>query len=200
MVVLVAERELTSAFDRQRAALEGALEMSRTGERGTSAAIEAALADGRRAVEQQYVVVGAAEPTPQVERAKWTVVATLQLQRALEHLLNVTELGIERGLRLAPDEVARLREMHDLAQASFAAAIAALDEGSPPDLEAAGEREIRMNVLEAEARTTSVAAPRRNESTSVRLGLAELIDAYEHVGNHLYRVCKAMHDDADDLD
>jgi len=200
VIVLSAERELAEVFDRQRAALEGAFEMSRTGERGPGPAVEAALADGRRAIERQYVAVGAAEATPRVERVKWTVVATLQLQRALEHLLNVTELGVERGLRLTPDELTHLREMHDLAQGSFAAAIESIDDGGAPDLEAAGEREIRMNVLEAEARVTSVAAPRRGESTSVRLGLAELIDAYEHVGNHLYRVCKAMRDDADDLD
>jgi hypothetical protein len=59
-----------------------------------------------------------------------------------------------------------------------------------------------MNLVEAAARTagTSV-APRHNQSTSVRLGLAELIDGFEHLGNHLFRVAKALtEDDDDDLD
>ena len=74
-------------------------------------------------------------------------------------------------------------------------------EGQPLDIEAARGREIEMNLLEAESRTTPTApAPRRGESTSVRLGLAELIDSYEHVGNHLFRVAKALAEEDDDDD
>jgi hypothetical protein len=59
-----------------------------------------------------------------------------------------------------------------------------------------------MNLLEAESRATPTAplGRRRNESTSVRLGLAELVDAYEHVGNHLFRVAKALAEEDDDDD
>ena len=125
---------------------------------------------------------------------------TLQLQRAIEHLVHVTELGVERGVALGPDDHARLAAMHRLAAASLTA-LAAAAEGQPLDIEAARGREIEMNLLEAESRTTPTApAPRRGESTSVRLGLAELIDSYEHVGNHLFRVAKALAEEDDDDD
>ena len=91
--------------------------------------------------------------------------------------------------------------LHRLAATSLAALAAAAD-GQPLDIEAARGREIEMNLLEAESRATPTAplGRRRNESTSVRLGLAELVDAYEHVGNHLFRVAKALAEEDDDDD
>ena len=136
--------------------------------------------------------------TAELERTTQTVVATLQLQRQVEQLVSVAELGIERGLRLTPDEQDRLRKMHALASESFAAAIATLQRGAAVDLEAVGSREIQLNLAEAEARRAP-RAHRHSESASYGLALADLIDTYEHVGNHLYRVCKTMSTDTEEL-
>ncbi|MCE9575437.1 MAG: Na/Pi symporter [Deltaproteobacteria bacterium] len=192
------ERAVAAVLASHRAALDGALEMSCTSDRGHAHETEVALAEARRQLEQQYRIVSAAPTSPALERATQTVVATLQLQRQVEQLVNVAELGIERGLRLAPEEQARLRDMHALASESCAAAIATLERGVAVDLEAAGGREIQLNLLEAEARRAR-AILKRSESASFGLGLADLIDTYEHVGNHLYRVCKTMSADAEEL-
>lgn len=191
--------ELRTAFQHHQAALDACLQVSTTGERGRGD-VEVGLAEVRLAVQDQFAALAGAEPSPAVDRLRRAVLGTLQLQRSLEHLVQVTELGVERGLHLSPDEQQRLSALHRLASESLAALIEAVDGGRAIDLEGARRREIEMNVLEAESRVAPAAPSgrRRNVSTSVRLGLAELIDAYEHVGNHLFRVAMALGDDGDD--
>lgn len=193
----LAQPELRAAFERHGAALDACLATSTTGERG-GADLDANLAEARHAVEEQFAALASAASSPQVDRLRRAVLGTLQLQRAIEHLVHVTELGVERGLALSAEEQARLLRLHDLARASIGALGAAAD-GQPLDIEAARAREIEMNLVEAESRVEAVPGRgRRNDSTTVRLGLAELIDAYEHVGNHLFRVAKALGEDDDD--
>ena len=89
--------------------------------------------------------------------------------------------------------------MHAIASESFDAVLRALAEHTAPDLEEAGAREIRMNALEAGGRQMAVVRNRkRSESTSsLHIGFAELSDAFENVGNHLFRVAKALGDELD---
>ncbi|HEU0032589.1 MAG TPA: Na/Pi symporter [Kofleriaceae bacterium] len=198
-LALEVTKELVRNLERQRLAAEIALETSCSGDRARAEEADEALAESRRAIERQYSLLGSAAGSPQLDDLAGTLLAVLQLQRVLEQLVRLAELGIERGLRLTPDEQARLSEMHGLARASFDALIEAVDAGAPPDLEAAGAREIEMNQLEARGRTTVIGAPRKNESATVRLGISELVDGYEHVGNHLYRVTKTLAGERDDL-
>jgi len=198
-LALTAQAALARVLGRQAFAVDTALETSCAAERAGAAECEEALVDARRTLEVQYAAIGAASAVAGLEQLARTLVAALQLQRVVEQLVNVAELGVERGLRLTPDEQRRLRAMHALARTSFDVAIASLERGEPPDLEAAGAREIRMNLLEAEGRSVSAVAHRKNDSASVQLGIAELIDSYEHVGNHLYRVCKALGDEGEEL-
>lgn len=193
---LVAHQELTAAFTSQQLALDGALEISCTGERTRAPIVEEALADARHRLEQQFAVL-AASPGEAARQAVQVVSAVVQLQRMVEQVVALAELGVERGLRLQADEQERLRAMHALASESFAAALGAIETGSV-DLEAATAREIRMNRLESESRA-AVKAVNTKDSAAIRLGLGELIDAYEHVGNHLLRVTKALSYDTDDL-
>jgi phosphate:Na+ symporter len=201
-VALLALRELGEVFDDQRAALAAALETSCSGERAHSAAHEQSLGDARRRLEERYRALGTtAADGPQVDRVAQTLVATLQLQRAIEQAVHVAELGVERGVRLGDDAQARLRAIYALAREAFDALTTAIARGSAPDLEDAGAREIRMNALEAEGRAASAAGRGRDRHTtaSLRLGLTELIDSYETVGNHLFRVARTLGDDADEL-
>ncbi len=198
-LVLGSQRELVEILDRQRLAIEIALETSCTCDRARAPEAEEVLAASRGASELGYAqLVQASPPTPELRRVTRTVVAVLQLQRVVEQLLHLAELGVERGVRLSPEERDRLTAMHRLARAAFDAVIDALERNGPVDLEAAGDREIRMNLLEAEGRSASLEA-RTRESSSLRLGIAELVDSYEHVGNHLFRVTKTMMDDPDEL-
>ena len=196
-LALGVERQLATILASHQVALDGALEMSCTSDRDRAHATEVALAEARTALERQYGIVSAGSSV-ELERTTQTVVAMLQLQRQVEQLVNVAELGIERGLRLTSEDQDRLRRMHGLATESFAAAIATLGRGVAVDLEAAGGREIQMNLLEAEARKTPLLA-KRTESASFGLGVADLIDTYEHVGNHLFRVCKAISIETEEL-
>ena len=191
-------QELATVLASHQSALDGALEMSCTTDRARAHDTEVALAEARRALEQQYRMVNGQRAAPEIERTTQTVVATLQLQRQVEQLVSVSELGIERGLRLTQEEQDRLRKMHALASESFAAAIGTLQRGEAVDLEAVGGREIELNLVEAEARRAP-RAHRHSESASYGLALADLIDTYEHVGNHLYRVCKTMSADTEEL-
>jgi len=201
-LVLASQRELARTLEQQSRALNIGLATTCNGDRAGAAVAEEALVGSRRMLDLQYTGLAAAanEPNAAVDRVTRATVACLQLQRVVEQLVDVAELGVERGLRLNSDEQTRLRAMHQLAQESFTAIAQALDRGAPLDVEAAGAREIRMNVLEAEARGVVSAAPRSARDTGpVHLGIAELVDCYEHVGNHLFRVAKALSDDADDL-
>jgi Na+/phosphate symporter len=197
-LALTAQREIGRSFVRQARAIEIALDTSCTGERAHGAEAEEILVESRHAIEQQYALLGG-DSSQAMEGIAAAVVASLQLQRVVEQLVYLAELGIERGLRLTTEEQDRLRAMYALARQSFDAVIEAIEQGTPPDLEAAGAREIHMNQLEAEGRTTAMAAPRKNESASIRLGISELVDGYEHVGNHLFRVAKTLAGEGDDL-
>ncbi len=188
--------ELADVLEQQRDALALALEISCTGERARSAHCEGLLRDARLRLETSYKAVG--EPSdPQAEQRARTLVADLQLQRGLEQAVRAAELTVERGVRLSEEEKQRLATMHAIAAESFDALLEALVEGTPLDLEEAGAREIRMNALEAEGRQASVHRRRRPASqstSSMHIGVAELIDSYEIVGNHLFRVAKALAD------
>ncbi len=192
------QRDLVAIFACHQAALDAALAMSCTGDRAVATDTDLALSEGRRALEAQHGVVVGAGPEAPPDRMSRSVVAILQLQRQVEQLVAVADLGVERGLRLTDDERARLRRMHALASDSYAVLSATVEDGVPPDVEAAGAREIQMNVLEAEGRASSV-VPKRSESAAIGLGLAELVDTYEHVGNHLFRVCKSLADEPEEL-
>lgn len=192
-------RELGASMARLRGASEVAVEIACSGERTRAAECDDALGAARKAIEQQYAAVTGSAATPSVERSAGTAVATLQLQRVVEQLVQVAELGVERGLKLTEDEQARLRAMHQVARESFDALVAALESGTAPDLEQAGAREIRMNQLEAAGRVAALVGRRRRDTATTRLGISELIDAYEHVGNHLFRIAKTLDSGADEL-
>ena len=191
------QRELATVLLAHQRALDGALEMSCTSDRARGAAVEGSMLDARRTLERQYGVVASA--STELERTTQTVITMLQLQRQIEQLVTVAELAIERGYRLSGDGEVRLRKMHALASESYAAAFETMEHGRAIDLEAAGGREIHMNLIEAESRRVPLPHSRGRDSGVFAFGLADLIDTYEHVGNHLFRVCKTMALDTEEL-
>jgi Na+/phosphate symporter len=125
--------------------------------------------------------------------------AIMQLQRALEDLLRHAERTTEQHValspagevwRLAPRDESALQAVHNLLLDGLATAALALGTGRAPDLDAARAREIRLNAIEAETRHALLADP--GGDLALRLNSGELVNAYETVGNHLYRLHEAL--------
>jgi hypothetical protein len=142
------------------------------------------------------------EPTRAALRK--AVVATLALQRSAEELLRQAEVSVERrfalsatadDIQLAEPDALALRALAELVREGLRAAGNALHDGGLPDLDEARAREIRLNALELDSRRALLAAAERPSSPSnvaLRLAASDLINAYESVGNHLYRLCEAL--------
>jgi hypothetical protein len=105
----------------------------------------------------------------------------------LEELVTVAERGLERGATLSAAEQQTLAAAHALCAEGLACLGDALEDGLV-DLEAARAREIRLNAREAEVRRALAA---RTDVPPGAFWLGELIDAYEGVGNRIWRVLEA---------
>lgn len=186
---------LNGIFERQARALDATFDLCSGGERVVAATAERTLREARRMLEDQpppvqnEALIDAGSP--------WqAALATLQLQRALENLLHVAEVAIERDVALGPDELARLRAMHGLCAEGLTALIAAVHRRESPDRDDVRAREIRLNAFEIEARRR-IEAPRIGDSMALRLGAIEIFDALEGVGNHIFRVSETLDRNAD---
>jgi len=184
---------LARAIRSDRAGLDAALGLALQGERGQGVVSEHALGDARTEVEDLFATLSTTEDREaDVELLRRAVVAALQMQRAVEDLLRVAELAVERNLVLSEADRDRVDGVHELVADGMEALASALEEGEAPDLEETRAREIRLNAREAEGRRALVTAEPGRETGSLKLRAAELIDAYENVGNHLYRVCESL--------
>ena len=187
------DRDLAEALTKLRLALAVSLEMSITGNRSGSAPAEIALGESRTLLERRYRGVSGDSADAAPERDVRALIACLQLHRAIEQVVHGAELCVERGVMVGDEAKQRLTKMHTIAEESFDAILDALADQTTPDLEEAGAREIRMNALEDEGRkVTANRKPKRDSTLSISIGVAELIDAFENVGNHLFRVAKAL--------
>jgi Na+/phosphate symporter len=194
---------LANVLATQQRALEGVLELCVSGERTRATRSEHALSDARAELEKLFVAVtqrGHGGARGVVRKA---VVATLALQRSTEELLRQAESGVERRFelsegaddwQLAPRDANALRAMHALLVEGVANAAQDLRAGEAPDLDQARAREIRLNALELETRRGLLSADSASAMSAValRLTASDLINAYESVGNHLYRLCEAL--------
>jgi Na+/phosphate symporter len=126
------------------------------------------------------------------------IVASAQLQNALESLLDCAERITEARLLLAVhdprDLTARAQralidELHTLISEGLEVTRESVLYGRPPDLERARAREIHINRLEARARRE---LRRHARPLSEQLQLLRLVDAYESVGNHVYRLLESL--------
>ena len=129
----------------------------------------------------------------------------MQLQRALEDLLRHAERNTEQHMALSPGRrgLAAGAAGRDHAQGAARAAAGGhgraggqLAPARGPDLDGARAREIRLNAMEI--RDPPGAAGRRRPRArsrgpiALRLNSSELVNAYETVGNHLYRLNEAL--------
>lgn len=185
--------------------LEGVLpplgDLARLGDRGAGRSAEHRLADARTDLED--LLAGPARVLPhtaEAGRLNRAIFTQLQLLRSLEALLNQAERLVHGRIshasaggepsRLSEGDDATLREMQALLQEGLSAQADALETRTSADLEASRGREIRMNGLEARARTAVLSGA--HESIANHLAVLELVDAYEAAGNQLYRLAEAL--------
>jgi hypothetical protein len=195
-VAVLARRALGRALRYQREALEAALQLGRTGDRRHGTDSEHKLADARGEVEEIFPQILGAEPKGrEVDMLRRAALATLQLQRSVEDLLRLAERGLERHLLLGAAAEQTVRPIHRLVTDGMVELADGIERGETPDVEQARAREIRLNALECGGRQEAIT---NGVAVAARLRLTELLDAYENVGNHLYRVYESTTTDVDD--
>lgn len=197
-------RDLARVMASDRLALAEILELCRRGDRSLGVSAEHALRQARRTMEAVFArVVHREADGPSVEPIRRAVITGLQMQLTLEDLLRLVERNVEINMVLLTEDVRAIEGLHQLVLDGLDALIVALEQGTPPDLEGARAREIQLNAREAEARDSILrssgasASPGRVRNTTdsaatIRVGLTDLLHAYENIGNPLYRVCQSL--------
>jgi Na+/phosphate symporter len=184
-------------------ALRAVLDLSLAGHRARGGASEHALADARGELESLFTgAVRTREDHPELARLRQAALATLQLQRSMEDLLRHAERSTERAIalspvgetwQLAPAAARTVQALHALLVEGLDALQGQLEGRLLPDVDAARTREIRLNALEGETRQALLAGgdgePRE---LAHRLISTDLVNAYENVGNQVYRLHDAL--------
>jgi Na+/phosphate symporter len=196
-------RVLTS----HRAALDAAHDLGLLGQRRRGRDCEHVLSDSRAQIEQLFsgaLAMTGATSDPELSRLRQAALATVQLQRALEELLRHAERSTEQHLalspagqawKLPPQDAATLKALHQLLTEGLTTLAEELRQGLTPDLDTARAREIRLNAAESQSRQGLLVDAQKGEPSgmiALRLNSSELVNAYETVGNHLYRLNEAL--------
>lgn len=198
--------ELSRVLGIHQEALDALSVLAQTGARSFGRRAEHALADAGAALE---VLVEA-----QARRLDRDAVAgdallgdaalaCLQLQHAIESLLQraerVTEARLAQpeqprrsGEPAVDDDQQVLRTLHELVSEGVTATRESLAASEPPDLDDARAREIKINRLESQARRVLHESDRNPQRFAQHLHVLQVIDAYEVVGNQVYRLTEAM--------
>ena len=195
--------ELSRVLGLQQRALDALSVLAQTGARSFGQRAEHALADARAALERLVEAQARSIPsgTPEGNALRNAALGCLQLQHAIESLLRraerVTEARLVHAeephlLSLPGDDEVVLRELHALVSEGVSAMRESLTQSEPPDLDHARAREIKINRLESHARRVLHEAARTPESIEQHLHVLQVIDAYEVVGNQVYRLTEAM--------
>jgi hypothetical protein len=207
------QAELAHVLALQQEALDNTAVLAQTGARGHGQQAEHALSEARRLLDQLLGEglralsgpVGQAHAPPhEAEDDSGEGEAELgaagfscfQLQQSLETLLSraerVTEARLVDATRLPWDDDLVLRELHELVSEGLAATRSSLRAGEPPNLDTARVREIKINRLEADARSVLLEAERSPQLVQRQLHVLQVIDAYEVVGNQVYRLAESV--------
>ncbi len=201
---------LQDVLSRHRQALLNIHELCLTGHRGQGSRSEHVLTDARHQIEGLFggaVRVRSAEP--EMFRLRQAALAMVQLHRAIEDLLRAAEKSTEQHLvlspageawQLAPREEQTLKSLHALLIEGVDTLASRLQTGEAPDVDEARAREIRLNAVEMDSRQGLLSDADKGEKSgliTLRLNASELVNAYESVGNHLYRLYETLGADVD---
>jgi hypothetical protein len=173
----------------QKRAMQAIASLVASGEREHGVAAEQALARARRTVERAHALARAGGVSGPILGA---AIATLQAQRAAEELRWLAEQGVEGNVVLAGDDAAAVLAHQALVVEGLDGLVDAIASGVPPDLEAAQVREIRLNAEEARRRKQTASSRGSGVHRLFQPSAIELFDAYENLGNKLYRIYEAL--------
>jgi Na+/Pi-cotransporter len=201
---------LVGVLTAHKQALNAAHDLCVSGQRLRGQDSEHVLGDSRGRIETLFSgAVLSKTADPELSKLRQASLATVQLQRSLEELLRHAERSTDQHLALSPagqswkrppKDDATLRALHSLLSEGLDALIGELKAGVTPDLEAARAREIHLNATESESRQGLLIDAERGEASgmiALRLNSSELVNAYETVGNHLYRLNEALASEVD---
>jgi Na+/phosphate symporter len=201
---------LATVLERHRLGLGAIYDLCLRGQRRRGRDGEHPLPDTRGQIEALFSGALLNKSTdPEIAKLRQAALAMIQLQRSLEELLHHAERSAEQTLALSPagerwqlpeQDAATIKALHGLLIEGIDVLIAQLRTGGTPDLDEARAREIRLNATESESRAGLLVDADRGESSSLialRLNSSELVNAYETVGNHLYRLNEALGADID---
>jgi phosphate:Na+ symporter len=207
---LALRKGLGSVLGLHRRALEATSELCLTGHRAKGSEGEHILAEARSEIEALFGgAVRARIDGDEMDKLRQAALATVQLQRAIEDLLRNAEKSTEQNMALSPAGEAwqlpprdcdMLKALHGLLVEGIDALTARLQEGGVPDLDDARAREIRLNALESESRQGLLSEADGGDHSgmiALRLNSSELVNAYENVGNHLYRLYETLGSEVD---
>lgn len=204
---------LARVLQNHRTALVGIRDLCLTGHRDSGRRSEHTLADTRGEIEALFAgAIRTKSEEAGLAKLRQAAVSVVQLQRSLEDLLRHVDRGTEKRMALVPageawqmperDE-ATVKALHDLLLEGILALVRFLETGDAPDIEEARSREIRLNAMESEARHALLKEGpdgQNGDAIAYRLGATDLVNAYESVGNHVYRLSEALAADIDQDD
>jgi len=191
---------LDRVLDAQKNALDKVSALAVSGERRRGQEAEQVLSDARR--EMDRLLGGSLREATAAAALGGVAFSVLQLQNALDHLLARTENMIDaqivgtshaaeaEGTRA--DRKTLLENLHQLLTQGLQAARSSLNEGKPLDLDAARDREIQINRIEASARAALLDNERSADPSAGHLSLLQVVDAYEASGNQVYRLAEQL--------
>jgi Na+/phosphate symporter len=199
----VIRSQLFNVLSMQAEALNPLGELVQRASRSAGRAAEHTLAEAHSALEELLIgPISSLEDSSQGRKLARAAFTSLQLQRSLEGLHRQAERLVDRRVAassgsaevapLAEEDAATLKEMHGLLLEGAAEVLAGVSGSAPVDLDTARAREIRLNGLEARSRGGVLLGNREALGLRSRLGVLELVDAYESAGNQFYRLSEAI--------
>lgn len=199
----VLRRELVSVLVLLQAALDSTAVLAQTGARAFGQRAEHALENARRALEKmlELRVTTLQHYSSLDDGLSGAAFSCLQLLGAVEALLSRAERATDARLSASAQHDANglpwdddlvLRELHTLVSEGLSTTSSCLTEQRAPDLDKARAREIKINRLEAHARGVLLEAAPTPQLVERRLQVLQVIDAYEVVGNQVYRLTESV--------
>ncbi|MGD8858861.1 MAG: Na/Pi symporter [Myxococcales bacterium] len=185
-VAFAGDRDLVAVLGACRAAIVSLGEVLESRDRAPAVAAEHAIAEARSMVGALMSTAGPREPPDADEVA--TATMCLHLATSIDGALRVAERALARDLTTDARGREHLATVHGLLVEGIEALVAHAQGRAELELGDVQQREIRLNKLEADARSPSG----EGEELTDQLWVSELLAACEAIGNHLYRLANAL--------
>lgn len=191
-------RELLLALAEIKASLPEAQRMTLEGERPLGSILETrvtTIQDASRALIKNVKRIGDNPGDQQVEiparYLRSTALTLFYLEQSLDRIRRIADSFIERGERMRSLDKETLQRIGALLEESVDEVMTAIRDQAEIDLESIQSREIQINAIELEHRRQLY---KDDERLSIRgeVLTAELVSAFENMGNQIYRLVQSL--------